>query len=357
MNSKTKSFSILLAICQAILLTNKVEAIGGRGGGGGGPGGGFRPSPSRPSMPSRPATMPSRPAPGPRPGTQPVRPNPGNGLPGNGPQNGGFNRPGGAGPGPMTPRPGQLPARPGGRPNAGDISGAIGNHPPGHFPGTPGNRPGYTGYHKTEMTQNINRHFVYNPVYGGYPFGRGWCGHNWPYWTGVATGAAVASWIRLPGGYNGYGSSQQLVYYPVQAAPQAVYDDNVATVSQVVEQGQGPVADDAQWLNIGAFGLIVMNQKDIGFSIQLGMTSDGSVRGMQWDMNNNTTVEVVGSIDKDTLRIAWQQKDAPMAPYFETNVDQLTQQESLVNVYDPATKSMVSWQVIQIDEKDLPPQN
>jgi hypothetical protein len=73
-------------------------------------------------------------------------------------------------------------------------------------------------------------------------------------------------------------------------------------------------------------------------------------------LTNNAITELAGSIDRSTLRVAWQAKGSPDALYFESNVDQLTQEESLLNVYDPKTKTMVSWQMMQIDESDLPPQ-
>ncbi len=355
---KRLSKIIFLLIC--VSATASLEAgpgRGGRGGMGGGPGGGFRPSPgggggnrggmNRPPRPSGPSV-------GQRPIQQPGRPGNGNGNIGN--------RPIGNGPGPIRPHPSQPISRPGGRPNAGDIAGAIGRNPPGHMPGNPGNRPGYPGYHKSEMTQSIHNHFHYHPGVG-YPFGRGWCDHNhwhyhnWPYWTAAATGAALTAFVNYAP-YGGYGSSEQVVYYPVQPAPQEVYDENIDSVSQVAEQAQSvPVADDAQLLNIGAFGIIPYGQKDMTLAIQLTTANDGSLRGMQWDLVKNTTAEVVGSIEQDTLKVVWQLKDQPDSPYFETNVDQITQQESLVNVFDPKTQSMVSWQLIQIDAKDLPPQN
>jgi hypothetical protein len=335
-----------------------IAAPGGRGGGGRAPGGGgYRPSPGGGRAPGgsavqRPAP---RPAPGNRPSTMPApsRPGPGN--------SGGVSLPGN-GPGPIRPSPNPgNPSRPGGRPNAGDIAGSIGRTPPGHLPGTPGNRPGYPYYHKSEMTQNIYRRFPYSPAYG-YPFSRNWCNQihwhyrNWPYWAAAATGAALTRWINYPA-YGGYGSSQELVYHPVESAPADVYEQNVPAVSEVAQQGQNaPVADDAQLLNIGAFALIPFGQKDLGFGLQLASANDGSLRGIQWDFAKNTTAEVQGSIEKDTLRVVWQSKGQPDSPFFETTVDQLTQQESLINVYDPKTKTLVSWQLIQIDEKDLPPQ-
>jgi len=333
------SFALCLAQAQAF-------PGGGRrpGGGGGHLGGKF--TPSKPSMGgiSKP-----HPAVGPKPGQLPVKPG------GTKPQVPGH---AGGGPGFIKPKPGTMPAHPGGKPGAGDIGKFLGSQPPGHFPGTPSHVHGYAGYHKTEFHTHINAHFPYHPTYG-YPFSKGWCGHfhwhytQWPYWTAAATGAAMANWIGSS--YTGYGSSQQIVYYPVEAAPQQVYDDSVAAPTAAVEVGQTtPVADDVEWMNVGTFGIIPYQATDFAFGIQLATTKDGIVRGIQWDMKNNTSAEIEGSIQKDTLRIAWKAKTADALMY-ETNVDNLTQQESMVNVYNPKTKGLVSWQLIQIDQKDLPP--
>jgi hypothetical protein len=353
-------YSLIGISVLALGLATAADARGGRGGFGGAPGGGFRPSPPAVSRPvARPAP---HPAPGPRPDTRPVTPRPGGpggpGRPGVGTP--GVGGPGGVGPGPIRPIPGGPVTRPGGRPNAGDIAGSIGRHPAGHLPGTPGHRPGNGFYHKTEMTVNIHNHFRVRPGVG-YPLGAGWYGAahwhytRWPYWAAAATGAAIANWLTMPP-YGGYGSSETIVYYPVESAPVEIYEQQVTEVTQVVSQGSGQdVPADSEWLNLGNFGLIPVNQKDFSFTIQLAFLSDGTLRGMQWNMADQSTTELEGSIDKDTQRIAWQAKGQPDAPYFETTIDQITQEESLINVYDPRTKSLVSWQVIQINSSDLPP--
>ena len=352
---KNISFSTMILL--SFLLAPRLDARpggggGGRiGGGGGGPAAGFRPS-----SPSRPAAFPaSRPATGARPGTLPAKTP--ISKPGTLPAGPGIGGPGAIKPRPGTP--GTLPAKPGGRPGAGDVGKFLGGAPAGHFPGTPGHRPpGYGGiYHKAEFRAAIPRHFPYHPIYG-YPFSKGWYGHlhwhytRWPVWTVAATSVAVANWIGI--GYAGYGSAQAIPYYPVEAAPAQAYDQQIAAPTEVVATGKATqVADDAEWLNLGTFGLIPNGEKDMAYSVQLATTKDGLVRGLQWDFKANTTAEVQGSIQKDTLRIAWQ-ATTQGSPYFETNLDQLTQEESLVNVYNPATKVLISWQVIRVDESDLP---
>lgn len=346
---KSKLLSLVLILPLIVSVTS--EGRGGFGGGGrmgGSPGGGFRPS--RPSAPATRPARPTMPSPGPRPGT----------LPAKGPSLKPGPRPIGPGtPGAIKPRPGTLPAAPGGKPGIGDVGKFLGGAPPGHFPGTPGHRPGFTGYHKAEFHQNIYGHFPYHPAYG-YPFGRGWCDHihwhyhNWPIWTAAATGAALTTWIGAPA-YAGYGSSQAVAYYPVEQAPVETYEEQVTAPASAVEYGKATeVSDDAELLNLGTFGVIPNGEKDMAYGLQLTTTKEGIVRGLQWNMKDNTFVEVKGSIEKESLRISWQGQNAG-DPYFETNVDQLTQQESYVNVYNPTTKVLISWQLIQIDEKDLPP--
>lgn len=331
-------------------LASAIPARPRPGGGGGGLGGGFHPN--RPPRP--PATPSPRPGLGAKPGTLPAKP----GVGGPGKPGGHF----GGGPGPIKPpvnKPVHPPGGyPGGHPGAGDLGKFLGTPQPGHFPGSPGYRPGYAGYHKNEFTQNIYRHFPYHPNYG-YPFGKDWCNHfhwhytRWPYWTAAASGVAIAGWVGASS-YSGYGSSQQVVYYPVEPAPPAVYQQSVTEPAAAVSQGQmAKVDDDAEWMNVGAYGIIPYQQKDFAYAVQLATTKDGVVRGIQWDMKANTSSEVSGSIDKKTTKVAWA-ASAPGSLMFETNVDELTQQESMVNVYDPTTKGLVSWQLIQISEKDLP---
>jgi len=257
----------------------------------------------------------------------------------------------------VNPRPGTLPARPGGRPGAGDIGRFLGSHHPGTLPARPGHRPGYGGIHRGEISNSFNRAYVSHPIYGR-PFGRGWYGrwnwgyNRWPYWGLAATGAVLGNWLGW--GYGGYGSSEPLSYYPVEEAPVEAYEEQVTAPMQVAEAGEAaPVAADAELLNLGNFGIVPFGQKDLAYSLQLATTKEGIVRGLQYDIKADTAVEVKGSIEKSTLRIAWQGPNTD-DPYFETNVDQLTQEESYVNVYNPKTKSLTSWQMLQIDEKDLP---
>lgn len=340
-------YPLIIALCLGLGASPSDAAPGGGrrpGGGGGHVGGGF--SPSRPSPGPRPAP---RPSPGPRPGTAPRPPG------GEGPR---PPRVGGGGPGPIRPTPSHPIGTPGGRPGAGDIGKHLGRPPQGHFPGTPGHRPGYGGYHKAEFHQNIYNHFPYHPTYG-HPFSHAWCGHfnwhynHWPYWTAAATGVALAHWVGV-GTYTGYESSEQVVYYPVEQAPQEVYAQSVTAPAQAVEVGtKAAVGNDSEWMNIGTFGIIPYKATDFAYAVQLASTKDGILRGIQWDMKANTQVEVTGSIQKDTMRVAWQAKDGTLM--FETNVANLTEAESMVNVYDTKTKGLVSWQLIQIDEKDLPP--
>jgi hypothetical protein len=343
-----KSLSVILSSLMLLSVTDLSAARGGRGGGagrggGGRPGGGYSPKPSPPA--ARPAPRPSR---GTKPDTLPApggaaKPRP----------------PGGSGPGAIKPRP-KPPSNnpPGGRPGSRDVGNNIGRTPPGHFPGTPGHRPGYGGYHKAEFHKNIHVHFPYHPQYG-HPFSRGWCGHfhwhfgRWPYWTTAATAVTLTRWIGWS--YSGYGSAEQVPYYPVEPAPAGAYDDAVTVPQEIVDAGEAAnVADDSEFMNLGTFGIIPYKETDFAYGVQLAATKDGVLRGIQWDMKKNTMLEIEGSIQKDTLRIAWQSK-TPDGLMFETNVDELTEQESMVNVYNPVSKQLVSWQLIQIDEKDLPP--
>jgi len=263
----------------------------------------------------------------------------------------------------IKPRPKPGPSiPPGGHPgNAGDIGKFLGSHPPGHFPANPGYRPGYPGYHKGEFHAPIQNHFPYHPAYG-YPLGKPWCDHfqsnwhyhNWPYWAAAGTAVAISNWIGIAG-YSGYGYAEQIPTYPVEPAPTQVYEASVTAPAAAVAEGQAAVVEEeAKWMNVGTFGIIPYRGTDFAYAVQLATTSEGIVRGFQWDMKTNTSTEVEGSIAKDTLRIAWQAK-TENSFLFETNVDQLTQAESMVNVYDPKTKGLVSWQLIQIEEKDLPP--
>jgi len=113
------------------------------------------------------------------------------------------------------------------------------------------------------------------------------------------------------------------------------------------------VPNDTEWLNIGVFGLIPPGGKDFRYSVQLAVSKSGVIRGIQWDMRTQEKTEVAGSIDPKTFKVAWR-ANAQSAPYFETNVDQITQSTSYLNAYDPDTKSLVSWQAVQIKQEDLP---
>lgn len=150
-------------------------------------------------------------------------------------------------------------------------------------------------------------------------------------WGGVATFVGVTT----PPIVYDYGSNVVIesnnVY--VDGTPVATADAYAAQASQLVDAGrQAKPPDTDEWQPLGVFGLIQENETVAQRIFQLAVNQAGVVRGNYYDAVADSTLPVVGSVDKKTQRVAWsigEKKDI----VFETGLTNFTKEESSVLVH------------------------
>ena len=135
----------------------------------------------------------------------------------------------------------------------------------------------------------------------------------WPgKWAIATTAWATATWA-VAGSYCGctgdgvyYDYSQNVVY-----DQGTVYygDQPVATAQQYYDEAAhladaGQNTSDEQWLPLGIFAVAAEGQTSTDKLIQLAVNKDGAIRGNYQDLIADKITPIVGSVDKETQRVA-----------------------------------------------------
>jgi hypothetical protein len=191
-------------------------------------------------------------------------------------------------------------------------------------------------------------------------FGPGW--HNnypgawWPgKWALATTAWATATWW-VAGGYCGcYGEP---VYYDygdtVYSDGENVYyeDQPVATNEEYYQQvdqlaSAGAEATDDSWLPLGVFGIVAEGETQAVKLLQLAVNKSGQVRGNYEDTTTNEVLPVIGSVDKETQRVAIKLEGNDKF-LLETGLYNLTNDEAPALLYagqnQPETRTLVRLQ-------------
>ncbi|MBN2578511.1 MAG: hypothetical protein JXB10_05920 [Pirellulales bacterium] len=163
----------------------------------------------------------------------------------------------------------------------------------------------------------------------------------------TVTYANLASWLGLtsttapePVSYEGY--SETMIYATEDGATltsteTGVYVNNSNQQQQaqqaalLASQGN-TVENNAQWLSLGVYGLVVSGQAQSNVTMQLNVSKNGTIRGTYYDLLSDTTQTVKGSVDKQNQRAAWSITTNPTV-VFETTLNNLTENTAPVNVY------------------------
>jgi hypothetical protein len=148
-------------------------------------------------------------------------------------------------------------------------------------------------------------------------FTPGWIGrYPGAWWPGKWAVAATAWWPvtwGVLGGYCGYTESP--VYYD--------YYDNVTYEGDMVYYGDQPVAsaeayydqaaqiadagtdtENEDWLPLGVFAVVTDEQTTTDKLLQLAVNKEGVIRGNYQDMITDKLTPLIGSVDKETQRVA-----------------------------------------------------
>lgn len=160
-------------------------------------------------------------------------------------------------------------------------------------------------------------------------------------WAPVSTFLAITS----PPVVYDYGSTVVIVNDEVY-----VNGSRVSTAPEFAEQATAFVevgrtakpAEADEWQPLGIFGLIQGQETVAQRIFQLAVNKDGVVRGNYYDTISDSTVPVVGSVDKRTQRVAWS-IGARTDVVFETGLNNLTEAETgvLVHVGKQSTRQMI----------------
>jgi hypothetical protein len=183
---------------------------------------------------------------------------------------------------------------------------------------------------------------------------------RYPYFTPTWYRAHANTWIA-PRWVAGYNLWRPVAWTPVATfvgitAPPVVYDygstvviqndyvyvngDQVGTAAnyaaqadQIADAGrQAKPAQTDEWQPLGVFGMIEEDEKVAQRIFQLAVNKDGVVRGNYYDSVADSTLPVVGSVDKKTQRVAWSIGDKKDI-VFETGLANFTKEESTVLVH------------------------
>ena len=172
----------------------------------------------------------------------------------------------------------------------------------------------------------VNGQFVggqaWNAVNGAYTrwgyFGPGYYGRYpgawWPgKWAVAGTAWAAATWASA-GSYCGCEGEGTYYDYEDNVAYEdgSVYYEGeaVATAEQYYEQATeiaeaGSATEDEEWMPLGVFAVIKeAGQTQTDKVLQLALNREGAIRGNLQDMLTDEVKPLVGSVDKDSQRVA-----------------------------------------------------
>lgn len=153
--------------------------------------------------------------------------------------------------------------------------------------------------------------------------------------------------------YYDYGTN---IYYE---GDNVYYDgDVVATADEYAEQAQALAEDvpevdpdKVDWLPLGVFALTEKESEDVADAtlfLQLAISKEGIIAGSFQNTATEKTVEVEGTIERESQRAAWGPVDESW-PIMETGIYNLTENQAgaLVHFGDGKTQQ---WTMVRLDD-------
>ena len=185
-----------------------------------------------------------------------------------------------------------------------------------------------------------------------------WGWHNHPHnWWAWATAGAITGWVA--GGWGGepvyydYGTNlyyeEDNVYYEGEVVATA---DEYAAEAQTIVQSVPEVEPDAvEWMPLGVFALAQKDGESVEEAtlyLQLAISKEGIIAGTLQNTATDQSVEVEGTIDRESQRAAWGVvgKDWPI---METGIYNLSENDigALMHFDDGQTQQ---WTMVRLDE-------
>ncbi len=198
--------------------------------------------------------------------------------------------------------------------------------------------------------------------YGSY--NRGWWGAHpgawrWPGWTwgsvwGFATVPVLTTWFgwTAPPIYYDFGNTivyqGDQVYIDGDPGPTAAdyYQQAAALAASAPPENK----DQDQWQPLGVFALVQGEQTDPSAVFQLAVNKAGAIRGNYNNVLTDTTLPVVGAVDKKTQRASWIVGDQKTIVY-DTGIYNLTRDQSPVLIHFGKDRTQ-QWLLVRIQEND-----
>ncbi len=193
------------------------------------------------------------------------------------------------------------------------------------------------------------------------PFSPAWYAHHPQAWhythphAGVAvavSAVAVARWLAVPAiGYGEPMSTVVLNETPADElyaeAPPAKPMESVGMETEPIDAPTKPeVGDSSQWMDLGSFAVNPPGQTQTTHLVQLAVAHDGTIRGTYFDVISDHTQDVVGNVDKASLRVFWS-VGSESGISFEAPLEVLSQQSGDVTVHFPNDTTAV-WKMTRL---------
>ncbi len=189
------------------------------------------------------------------------------------------------------------------------------------------------------VRRNFNDWGIYgrgwHTAHPGAWYAAGWAaGSAWA----AATWAGIGDWFEYPVNVEpvsyDYGTNvtyeNNNIYIDGQDAGSAPeYYQQAVTLAE--EGTQAQASADEQWLPLGVFALARSGHDQSNVTIQLAVNKKGVIRGNYTDMFSDQPVQVHGSVDKETQRVAFTVGDNKTA-VFETGLYNLTKDDAPVSM-------------------------
>lgn len=204
-------------------------------------------------------------------------------------------------------------------------------------------------------------------------FNRGWWNNRqglwYGPWFGNDWGWGYGGWGGLSGfwGYDysdapveyDYGNNITYqgddVYYGGQDVGTAgQYYDEAATLAQSTpiysstNSTQAAQMKPSNWKSMGVFSLVQGDQKDSTTLFQIAVGKDYSIHGNYYNTLTDTAKQIVGKIDKKTMRAAWT-VDGTKDVVYDTGVANLLKAESPILVHFGRNKTE-QWDLVRLNQ-------
>jgi hypothetical protein len=166
--------------------------------------------------------------------------------------------------------------------------------------------------------------------------------------------------------FGAYGYPVEPVYYDygenVVYQDDGVYfnGDKAYSVEQYAQQATtladdgraAKVAKDEEWTPLGVFAMVQGEETTSNHIFQLSINKQGVIRGNYYDAVTDSTAQVYGSADKQTMRAAWTVGDRK-APVYEVGLANLTKDATTMLVhYSPERSQQFSLVRVEAPEEE-----